>query len=87
MIFFAVLVVRPAFRDLYLAAPGVYVLAACGADWLAAGIRRKALPRDGRGGALLQLAITLALIAPGVVLVNADLWGDYWLPYMWHGRQ
>jgi len=53
----------------------------------AAGIRRKALPRDGRGGALLQLAITLALIAPGVVLVNADLWGDYWLQYMWHGRQ
>ncbi|HXI19121.1 MAG TPA: hypothetical protein VNM48_22375 [Chloroflexota bacterium] len=86
-IFFAVLVVKPAFRDLFLAAPGVYVLAACGADWLATGFTRRVLPRGGQRAALLQLTVTLALIAPAVALINADLWGDYWLPYMWHGRQ
>jgi len=86
-IFFAVLVVKPAFRDLFLAAPGVYVLAACGADWMAAGLIRRVRPRGGQGAAVLQLAVTLALVAPAVAMINADLWGDYWLPYMWHGRQ
>jgi hypothetical protein len=80
----AVALVKPAIRDLYLCFPGIYVLAAAGADWL--GVRAADL--GGRFGIRpaarwLRIGVPAIAVCVTAVVTNADLWGDYWLPYMW----
>ena len=90
----AVLLTRPLVRTFYLASPGIYLLAACGAGDLSAAaqaLAQRFLPR--RWGAPRTLsalagALTLtALLAAVVLQTNADWWGDYRLPVRWFQTQ
>ena len=74
----AVSVTKLIVRTLYLVHPPVYLLAACGAAWLA----------ERAGGALPRLryvtpAILVLSVGAVFVATNADLWGDYFIPTWW----
>ena len=90
----AIALTKPTVRELYLVYPAVYVLAAHGAvrigGWAAGSIAPAPIAgpphaRRARAAAL----IALVAVQLGIVLAatNADLWGDYWLPFGWYRIQ
>jgi hypothetical protein len=79
---------KPATRELFLAFPPVYVLAAGGAERIGSWVVRACLPGGGpaRREWLRQLVL-LGLVVAVVGVTNADLWGDYAIPFRWYQCQ
>jgi hypothetical protein len=81
----AVALTKPATRDLYLAYPPVYVLAACGTERLTSWLVRLCAPTaDPARRAWLHRLVLVGLVLAVVGVTNADLWGNYYLPTQWY---
>ena len=89
----AVAFTRQAVRDVYFTWPVVYPLAALGLTRLAqivAGPPGRWSERDAAGArtaARVRLLVTAAVLVLVLRQINADLWGDYYLPYRWYVAQ
>jgi hypothetical protein len=84
----AIALTKPATRELFLAFPPVYVLAAVGAERTGSWVVRVCLP-GGRaaGREWPRRVVLLGLILAVVAVTNADLWGDYAIPLRWYQCQ
>ena len=81
----AVALTKPVVREVYFVFPPVYVLAACGAE--AVGARLARLGGSALGTAWrprLHRLVLAGIVLAVVVVTNADLGGDYYLPARWY---
>ncbi len=80
----ALMLSKPLVRDLYLAYPAVYLLAAAGAGRIAQAVAGWCAPAGNPiTRARIRYVVLGALVTLVVVTVNADLWGNYSLPVLW----
>jgi hypothetical protein len=81
----AVALTKPATRELYLAFPAVYVLAAGGTEHLGARLAGLCTPAaDLARRAWLQRLLLATVVLAVIGVTNADLWGSYDLPARWY---
>jgi hypothetical protein len=87
----AIALTKPATRELFLAFPPVYVLAAGGAERVGTWVARVCLPGGGPARVAqrewLRRLVLLGVVVAVVGVTNADLWGDYAIPFRWYQCQ